>query len=135
MPIVLVKEKIVFRQLSECFHLADFHLGVKIKTKRKKRKKTRCKSLTNYIRQSLQIATTSPSASIQSDHNQQPVEEKNNYENDDQNKIVYDRLRNNNESALRLNNDNVFEPDPDYWDLPYNKNLNNFNEYISYQTS
>ena len=103
----------------------------KNKDETKEEKKTRRISLTNYIRQSLQIATTSPSASIQSDHNQQAVEAKNHYENDDQNKIVYDRLRNNNESTLRLNNDNVFEPDPDYWDLPYNKNLNNFNEYKS----
>lgn len=106
----------------------------KSKDETREEKKTRRKSLTNYIRQSLQIATNSPSsASIQSDQNQQqPVEATNPYENDDQNKIVYDRLRNNNESALRLNNDNVFEPDPDYWDLPYNNNLNNFkNEYTS----
>jgi hypothetical protein len=125
--------------------------------------KTRRKSLTNYIRQTLQVATVLDSSSsfnkiVKSpppprprpplvDTSQQ-VEQTNHYENDDHasdncrqtEKIIYDRLHSNNESGTKLNslhnNNNssnqVFEPDPDYWDLPYNNNLNSFKcEYVN----
>ena len=103
-------------------------------SKQEANSKPRRKSLTNYIRQSLQIAATPPAAPMQPTYRPLTSEHShilNNFDKDTLATVTtYDKLRNGHETASstvksnNYQNGHMFEPDPDYWDLPYNNNLN-----------
>ena len=86
----------------------------------KSERNSRRKSLTNYTHQPLKNASVSEPLQTKTSPS-----ESNFYENNPQDKAAYDRLRNSFHSNNSTSQVCEHEPEPDYWDLPYNNNLNN----------